>query len=129
MIYNFGDKFFLFLLFDKFVDKFFLSMSILQLLNVWLSRRNLKILWIAFILAKAHGDEVWEALCCCCCFGMKVVGNSFLIFSHFPQLHFVKLSADRKFTLYLGSVVLLFFRTHTNVSQNTFIGLFWPMGS
>ncbi len=34
MIYNFGDKFFLFLLFDKFVDKFFLSMSILQLLNL-----------------------------------------------------------------------------------------------
>jgi hypothetical protein len=80
MIFDFGDKFFIFLLFDKFVDKFFLSIGILQLLNVITVEPEAS--W-NFVDSFHFGrglvccEEVWAALCCCC-FGVKI-GDSFLI--------------------------------------------------
>ncbi len=65
---------FLFLIFDKFVDKFFLSICILQLLNVITGEPEAT--WnfedsFHFSRGLVCGVEVWAALCCCC-FGVQV---------------------------------------------------------
>jgi hypothetical protein len=64
MIYNYGDNFFLFFLFDKFVDKFFLSVIFVQLLNV--ITVELEESWnfvdsFHFGGGLVCGEEVWEA--------------------------------------------------------------------